>query len=35
VEVGVHYFFGRVGGWIGVLMKLRLFSTQVDVAVED
>ena len=19
VEVGVHYFFGRVGGWVGVL----------------
>ena len=22
VEVGVHYFFGRVGGWVGWLRSL-------------
>ena len=36
VEVGVYYFFGRAGGgWMGVLDELRLFSTQVEVEVED
>ena len=23
VEVGVHYFFGRVGGWVGVLDEIK------------